>query len=57
MLVPLRHVTEEALTQEEKDELLEIKHSSVKDEYEFYIEGAGQKSIPDHYHLHLVNVK
>ena len=59
MLIPLRHVTEVDLTCEERDELLTIKHGSViQNTYEFIVEPSRKKrSIPDHFHLHLLVVK
>jgi hypothetical protein len=55
MIVPNRHVTEYELTQEEKDELLEIKHTYINDNYTFMLEAMpSHKSIPSHFHLHLI---
>lgn len=55
MMITNRHITEHELTTEEKDELLEIKHTYVNDTYIFMIEAMPRhKSIPAHFHLHLV---
>ena len=57
MLVPLRHVAETMLTNEERDELLEIKRNSLK-AYEYSLEATpGTLSIPEHFHLHLLDIK
>jgi hypothetical protein len=54
MLVPKRHVKETDLTQEEKEELLRIKQDSLH-EYFYIVEAhQKQKSIPEHFHLHLL---
>jgi diadenosine tetraphosphate (Ap4A) HIT family hydrolase len=55
MMVPNRHVTEYELTKEEKAELLEIKHAYINDTYIFMLEAMQRhKSIPAHFHLHLI---
>ena len=55
MLLPIRHVTEEQFTPEEITELLMIKRSTVAEEYEWIIEASPKKkSIPSHFHLHLI---
>jgi hypothetical protein len=55
MMVPNRHVTEYELTEEEKAELLEIKHAYINDTYIFMLEAMQRhKSIPAHFHLHLI---
>lgn len=54
MLVPLRHTAETELTQEEADEFKTIKAGYVQ-EYDYLIEATEkQKSIPQHFHLHLI---
>jgi len=58
MVVPLRHITEHELTAEELEELREIKHSYINDTYDYVIEAVyKKKSIPKHFHLHLVTLK
>ncbi len=58
MIIPVRHVTEEELNQDEIKELKEIKSTTLNDEYEFIIEATNKvKSIPQHFHLHLIVVK
>lgn len=57
MVVPLRHTTEHELTAEEREELYEIKYGSLQ-EYDIIVEATHRnKSIPEHFHLHLVNLK
>ncbi|CAN5746889.1 hypothetical protein BH11PAT2_BH11PAT2_01210 [soil metagenome] len=54
MLIPIRHITEDEITAEESKELLEIKNNSIGD-YNWIIESAHtNKSIPSHFHLHLI---
>lgn len=54
MLVPKRHTSEGELTDDERRELYEIKQNSLE-EYQFIIEPTPHvKSIPAHFHLHLV---
>lgn len=54
MLVPKRHVTEDELSEDEKRELREIKRTELHD-YQFIIEPTPNvKSIPAHFHLHLI---
>lgn len=58
MVVPLRHVPEAELTPEERKELVEIKHEYVNANYEYILEPTHKKkSIPAHFHLHLVVLK
>ncbi len=58
MLVPLRHVTEGELTEEEKQELQTIKPTYLNDNYQFIIEATHKtKSVPEHFHLHLIVVR
>jgi hypothetical protein len=57
MLVSKRHVAEHELTEEERAELIAIK-KSLSDSYDSIIEHLPkQKSIPDHYHVHIVEFK
>ena len=55
MLLPLRHTTQAGLTQEELEELSELKYSYINDNYEFLIEATPHKqSVPSHFHLHAI---
>lgn len=55
MLIPKRCVKEEAFTQEEIEEFKEIRKSYVEDNYGYVIEPTFKnKSVPEHYHLHLI---
>jgi diadenosine tetraphosphate (Ap4A) HIT family hydrolase len=54
MLVPVRHVKEFELTDDEREELLQLKRGYVQ-KYHFILEATEQsKSIPQHFHLHLI---
>lgn len=58
MLLPLRHTNEEELTLEELEELKNIKKEILNSDYEFILEATNKrKSIPAHFHLHLIIVK
>lgn len=58
MLVPLRHVDESGLSEDERKELIDIKNYHVHQFYEFIIESTKKKkSIPAHFHLHLLTIK
>lgn len=55
MLVPVRHVTENELNAAETKELSVIKDTFINPTYDFIIEATPKnKSIPAHFHLHLV---
>jgi len=55
MLIPNRHVSEGNLTKEESQELQDIKGSYINTEYDWIIEPTHKnKSIPGHFHLHLI---
>lgn len=55
MLVPLRHVAEEQLSLEELVELKKIKAEFVSPDYDWMLEATNKnKSIPGHFHLHLI---
>lgn len=56
MIVPKRHVKEDWLTDEEKSELFSIKEDNLIKNYDFTLEAFG-KSIPEHFHLHLIVIK
>jgi len=58
MLVPIRHVTELELDSDELKELSEIKTKLFEEHYDFVMEASTKnKSIPSHFHLHLVVIK
>lgn len=55
MIIPIRHCSEEELTNSEKEEFRQIKKTYLHSEYEWLIEGTYKmKSIPSHFHLHLI---
>lgn len=55
MLVPLRHVQERELNEEELKELRKIKETYVNIEYDWIMEPVPKgKTIPAHFHLHLI---
>jgi len=56
MIVPKRHVNEEELTPREWEELHKIKYSSLQT-YDILMEGTRRtKSIPQHFHIHLIQL-
>ncbi len=56
MVVPLRHTAE--LNDEEKAELEIIRNTYINENYRYVLEATNRtKSIPAHYHLHLVEIK
>jgi len=58
MLIPKRHAQEKELNSEEIDELSHIKESYINPMYDWIIEPTSKnKSIPDHFHLHLIIAK
>lgn len=58
MILPKRHVTEPELSEEEVRELRKIKEEYFHKDYDFMIEAMGNmKSIPAHFHNHLIVVK
>jgi hypothetical protein len=58
MIIPKRHVIETELTESEKDELIALKHDQLNQDYVYIIEALpGMKSIPEHFHLHLIVTK
>jgi hypothetical protein len=58
MVIPIRHVTEDELTKEEKDEFETIKKEYIFDKYDYILEACSyKKSIPAHFHLHLLIIK
>jgi hypothetical protein len=57
MIVPIRHTIEDGLTKEELKELLKIK-KDINDKYDVIVENTHKrKSIPGHFHLHLLIIK
>ncbi len=55
MIVPLRHVTETGLSKEEVEEFTSLKEGIVDTDYDYIIEATTKnKSIPAHFHLHLI---
>lgn len=57
MIVPMRHTIEENLTEEELREFTKIKED-INDKYDMILENTHkQKSIPGHFHLHLLQIK
>lgn len=55
MIVPIRHEAEKDLTEEELAELGEIKENYINQGYDYIIEPTVKnKSIPGHFHLHLI---
>ncbi|HEY0908219.1 MAG TPA: hypothetical protein VGE35_02610 [Candidatus Paceibacterota bacterium] len=58
MVVPLRHVVEAELTEAELKEFESIKTNFINPGYNYIIEATPlQKSIPGHFHLHLIIAK
>jgi diadenosine tetraphosphate (Ap4A) HIT family hydrolase len=58
MCVPHRHVVEGELTEEERAEFTEIKRSTLLMNYDYLIETcASCKSLPGHFHVHLIVAK
>lgn len=56
MLIPIRHTA--TLNEEEKAEFELIKESYIDRHYHYIMEATHPtKSIPQHYHLHLVEIK
>jgi hypothetical protein len=58
MILPKRHIVETELSAEEVKELRDIKEKHLQKEYDFMIEAMPKmKSIPQHFHIHLIEVK
>ncbi len=58
MILSRRHAPEPKLTPQELRELRKIKERYIHKTYEFIIEATyKKKSIPDHFHLHLINAR
>lgn len=57
MIVPIKHKKEVDLSAEEQQELAHIKESELND-YDFLMEPTHKgKSIPNHFHIHLIKFK
>ena len=55
MLIPKRHITEAGLSEAESKELISIKNHEQLRDYDYLIEAANhKKSIPQHFHIHLI---
>lgn len=55
MVLPIRHTDGEDLSFEETEELRDLKKSILNDDYNFVLECLPKaKSIPEHFHLHLL---
>lgn len=58
MILPLRHATEDELTPDERAELEHLRESVMHPDYDLIIEATHRtKTIPAHYHLHLIGLK
>ena len=56
LIVPRRHVVESELTAEEIEEYISLKKDILFLTYEYLLEAA-RKSLPKHYHVHLIVTK
>jgi hypothetical protein len=55
MILPFRHIIESELNAEELKELAELKAGSINEKYDFIMEPTQKrKTIPKHFHLHLI---
>ena len=58
MLVSNRHAKEVELTPEELSEFIELKNAVLNNRYDYFLEATDRtKSVPEHFHLHLLVVK
>jgi len=58
MIVSKRHADEHGLSTDEWSELTKIKNEYLHKEYDYFIEATHRKkSIPAHFHLHLIVAK
>ena len=58
MIIPYRHTTWQELSKEELEELERIKEEYLQLTYDYIMEGTNKiKTIPTHFHLHLIIVK
>jgi hypothetical protein len=56
MIVPLRHTAD--ISDDERAELLQLRSSYIDEHYRYIMEATNRtKSIPAHYHLHLIEIK
>ena len=57
-ITPKRHVIYGKLNKKEREEFDKIKESFIEKDYELIVEASTRKkSIPDHFHIHLMNLK
>jgi len=57
MIVPKRHITDSEFSEDERNELMSIKHTRLQD-YQYLLETTHvTKSVPAHFHLHLIVTK
>ena len=55
MILPKRHIDEKGLSDQEKQELFDVKGVYLDDHYDYIIESTNHtKSILEHFHLHLI---
>ena|SRR3989338_3736717 len=58
MIIPKRHATEDKLNSKEKQELEKLKSGYINKNYGIMAEATDRKkSIPGHFHLHLIVLK
>jgi diadenosine tetraphosphate (Ap4A) HIT family hydrolase len=58
MVLPKRHAKDLELTEEESQELDEIKYTYIHQSYSYILEATHHtRSIPDHFHLYLIITK
>lgn len=58
MIVPKVHKREESLTSAELQEFAELKKTYINDTYQMVMESVPKnKSLPQHFHLHLLQIK
>lgn len=58
LLIPKKHIVEKELTENARKELILIKSTYINDNYEVMAEAAHKvKSIPEHFHMHLIVTK
>lgn len=55
MIIPLRHTNGEDITEAEQQELRELQHTRLNEEYMYMMQSLPSKmSIPSHLHYHLI---
>lgn len=58
LLYTIRHVTENDLNEDEIAELRDLKNGYINENYQYILESIPKlKTIPDHFHLHLIIAK